>query len=251
MIWALFGAIAIGLSLGLLGSGGSILTLPILVFLLDRPEKSAIAESLAIVGAIALAGSIPYAFRLQIHWRTVLFFGLSGVGGAYAGACLSAYISGSLQLSLFGVILLLAAFLMIKDFRSPDPWQIVRHPAWLLILEGFLLGNLTGCLGIGGGFLIVPILVLLVKLPMYSAIGTSLVIIALNAFTAFIKHFIILASQGLAFDSSLVVLFISVGIIGSLAGSAISKRISQKDLKKAFGWMLVPIGAYIFFASPA
>jgi uncharacterized membrane protein YfcA len=249
MIWALFGAIAIGLSLGLLGSGGSILTLPILVYVLDRPDKPAIAESLAIVGAIALAGCIPYAFRLQIHWRTVLFFGLSGIAGAYAGACLSSYISGSLQLSLFSVVLLLAAGLMIKDFHSSaEPQQAAGHPAGLLILEGFLLGNLTGCLGIGGGFLIVPILVLLVKLPMYSAIGTSLVIIALNAFTAFVKHFNILHSQKVELDWSLIGLFILVGVIGSLAGSFIAKRISQKHLKKAFGWILVPLGIYIFFA---
>lgn len=248
MIWALFGAIAIGLSLGLLGSGGSILTLPILVYVLDRPDKPAIAESLAIVGAIALAGSIPYAFRMQIHWRTVLFFGLSGVAGAYAGACLSSYISGSLQLSLFSLVLLAAACLMIKDFHFPAELQkAALHPAWLLILEGFLLGNLTGCLGIGGGFLIVPILVLLVKLPMYSAIGTSLVIIALNAFTAFIKHFTILLSQDVELDWSLIGLFILVGITGSFAGSSISKKISQRHLKKAFGWMLVPLGAYIFF----
>ncbi len=249
MIWALFGALTIGLSLGLLGSGGSILTLPILIYVLDRPDKPAIAESLAIVGAIALAGSIPYALRLQIHWRTVLFFGISGIIGAYSGACLSSYISGSLQLSLFSVVLLVAAGFMISDFHSQEELLLAtRHPVGLLVLEGFLLGNLTGCLGIGGGFLIVPILVLLVKLPMYSAIGTSLIIITLNAFTAFIKHFIILLSQDIKLDWRLIGVFIFLGIIGSLAGSFISKKISQKRLKKAFGWSLIPLGIYIFFA---
>ncbi|MCE2982856.1 MAG: sulfite exporter TauE/SafE family protein [Parachlamydia sp.] len=242
MILTICGALCIGLSLGLLGSGGSILTLPILVYVLHRPEKTAIVESLAIVGMIALIGAIPYAKRGQVHWRTVLFFGVAGILGAYSGACLAAYLSGSLQLILFSFFMLAASWMMIKDKQLASV-RPSTQPYWLLAIEGFLLGNLTGCIGIGGGFLIVPTLVLLVNLPMCLAVGTSLVIIAFNALTAFTKHY-------LTNDSSLnwqtISTFIIIGIVGSFCGSLFSTKFTQKDLKKIFGWALVPLAVIIF-----
>jgi uncharacterized membrane protein YfcA len=125
MIFALVGAALIGLSLGLLGSGGSILTVPVLVYLVGEPEKLASAESLAIVGGISVIGAIPYALKRQIDWRSVLWFGVPGVVGTSLGAALSACLSGVVQLLLFAVVMLLAAMMM---FRPPKALGKVRRP---------------------------------------------------------------------------------------------------------------------------
>ena len=114
MLLALIGALLIGVSLGLLGSGGSILTVPVLIFLADRPEKAAIAESLAIVGSVALAGAIPFALRRRVHWPSVLLFGGPGMVGAWLGAWFGAWIPSGVQLSLFAVVMILAAVSMLR-----------------------------------------------------------------------------------------------------------------------------------------
>ncbi len=127
MIFAWIGAALIGLSLGLLGSGGSILTVPVLVYLVGEPEKLAIAESLAIVGGISLIGAIPYALKRQIDWRSVLWFGGPGVVGTYLGAALSVYLSGVVQLLLFAAVMLLAAVMMFRPSKVPGEGAAL-HP---------------------------------------------------------------------------------------------------------------------------
>lgn len=249
MVFAFCGALAIGLSLGLLGSGGSILTVPILVFVLQRPDKLAVAESLAIVGTVALAGAIPYAARRLIHWRTVWIFGLSGVLGSYAGACLAHYLSGRTQFILFGVVMIVAASMMVKDRKWIEPASDVQHPTWLMMLEGFLIGSLTGCIGVGGGFIIVPALVLLINLPMYLAIGTSLTIIAMNSMTGFVKQFLSLQQLDMQVSWAIIVIFSAVGILGTLLGSFLAKKIPQTRLRKLFGYMMLPLGLYILFSA--
>ncbi len=245
MIFALCGALAIGLSLGLLGSGGSILTVPILVFVMQRPDKLAVAESLAIVGSVALAGAIPYAVRGQIHWKTVLIFGLSGVLGSYAGACIAHYLSGRTQLILFGTVMIVAAAMMVKDRKWIESTSHVQHPIWLIMLEGFLIGSLTGCIGVGGGFIIVPALVLLVNLPMYLAIGTSLTIIAMNSFTGFVKQFLSLQQSDMQVSWAVIAIFSAIGIVGSLAGGLLARKIPQPRLRKMFGYLMFPLSLYI------
>ncbi|WP_284327034.1 sulfite exporter TauE/SafE family protein, partial [Deinococcus metallilatus] len=188
MILAWIGAALIGLSLGLLGSGGSILTVPVLVYLVGEPEKLAIAESLAIVGAISLFGAIPYALKRQIDWRSVLWFGIPGVAGTYLGAALSVYLSGVAQLMLFAVVMLLAAIMMFRP-GGAQPEAATNHKRSPLKIgaEGLVVGVLTGLVGVGGGFLIIPALVLLGGLPMSLAVGTSLLIIAAKSFVGFYK----------------------------------------------------------------
>lgn len=249
MVFAFCGALAIGLSLGLLGSGGSILTVPILVFVLQRPDKLAVAESLAIVGTVALAGAIPYAARRLIHWRTVWIFGLSGVLGSYAGACIAHYLSGRTQFILFGVVMIVAASMMVKDRKWIESTSDVQHPTWLMMLEGFLIGSLTGCIGVGGGFIIVPALVLLINLPMYLAIGTSLTIIAMNSMTGFVKQFLSLQQLDMQVSWAIIVIFSAVGILGTLLGSFLAKKIPQTRLRKLFGYMMLPLGLYILFSA--
>ena len=176
MAWP--GAIAIGISLGLLGSGGSILTVPVLVYLVGQDEKVAIAGSLFIVGSLALAGSLQFVRAGLINWRTVAIFGLPGMAGTWLGAAIAAYVSGLTQLALFAVVMLLASYLMLRPIRLADAVPAPRA-LWKIAGDGLAVGVITGLVGVGGGFLIVPALVLLGGLSMHQAVATSMVIIAL------------------------------------------------------------------------
>ena len=247
-IWlALLGALAIGLSLGLLGSGGSILTVPILVYVLGQPEKVAIAGSLLIVGAIALIGAIPWALRGHVDGRSVLLFGVPGMLGTYLGAALAAYLPGPLQLAIFAVVMLAAATTML---RSPQASVAISpRNRYRLAADGVLVGMLTGVVGVGGGFLIVPALVLLGGLSMHRAIGTSLLIISLNAFSGFAKHFLVLSAAGTTLDWRLIGIFIAVGAIGSLVGQQIGGRLPQLMLRRGFAAVLLLMSVYILWRS--
>lgn len=239
MLTALFGALAIGLSLGLLGSGGSILTVPTLVYLVGQPEKVAIAGSLAIVGSIALAGCVPYARRRQVDWSRVLRFGVPGMAGTWLGAMLSRHVSGAFQLGLFGVVMLLAAGLMLRPPPIAEGPPRPPQATWRIVLDGLAVGVLTGLVGVGGGFLIVPALVLLGGLSMRMAVGTSLVIIALKSFSGFVKYLDVLHELGLSLDPQVLVTFIGVGIAGTLIGGRVAQRVPQGALRRAFGCLLV------------
>jgi hypothetical protein len=246
MLYALLGAVAIGLVLGLLGSGGSILTVPVLVYLAGEPDKVAIAESLAIVGTIAAAGAIPYARQRQVDWHSVLYFGLPGIAGTYGGAALSKFLPGFLQLLLFAGVMLLAAGLMFRDQpSSPGAEALPRQALWKIVGEGLLVGLVTGLVGVGGGFLIVPALVLLGGLSMRLAVGTSLLIIAAKSFAGFYKYLEVLADEGLQADWRLIALFAGIGILGSWAGNVLSQHVPQAALKKGFAVFLVLMGVFI------
>ncbi|WP_243030751.1 sulfite exporter TauE/SafE family protein [Thermus altitudinis] len=244
MILALIGALLIGLSLGLLGSGGSILTVPVLVYLLGEPPKQAIAESLLIVGGIALLGAIPYALRGLVDWRNVLFFGLPGMAGTYLGAWLSRFVSGEVQLLTFAMVMLLAAYSMARPTPLSSAKRASRK-AWKVVLDGLAVGALTGFVGVGGGFLIVPALVLLGGLPMHLAVGTSLLIIALKSFTGFYKYLHLLPQYGLGVDYPVALLFIAVGTLGSFWGGRLAVRLPQESLRRGFALFLVVMGVFI------
>ena len=245
MLYALLGAVAIGLVMGLLGSGGSILTVPILVYLAGQPDKVAIAESLAIVGAIATVGAAGYARQRLVDWRSVAGFGLPGIVGTYGGAVLAARVSGAVQLALFGVVMLAAAAAMLRRREAPEGTARRVPPAWLVALLGAAVGVVTGLVGVGGGFMIVPALVLLVGLGMRLAVGTSLSIIVLNSAVGFLKHLDTLSAAGGAVDWRLVAVFTSIGIVGSLAGVRLSGRVPQAALRRGFAVFLVAMGVFI------
>jgi len=243
------GAIAIGLSLGLLGSGGSILTVPVLVYLMGQDEKVAIAGSLAIVGTIALIGSLPYLLSKQIDGRAVLIFGVPGMAGTYLGAWSATFIPGIVQLALFALVMLIASWFMLRPMKlevavSPKP----RSP-WKIGGDGLGVGVITGLVGVGGGFLIVPALVLLGGLTMHRAVATSLVIIALKSFTGFWKYLDVLHQQNLNLDWSAIALVTVLGIAGSFAGNFLANRLPQDRLKKIFGVFLIVMGIYILVRS--
>ncbi len=243
MLLALLGALAIGLSLGLLGSGGSILTVPVLHYLLGQPEKLAIGGSLLVVGLIAAAAVVPYARHRQVDWRNVVWFGLPGMLGAWIGATVSRYVPGTVQLMLFAGVMLVAAWRMLRS----QPLQSDSHEARRLavLLGGFGVGALSGLVGVGGGFLIVPALVLLANVSMASAVGTSLAVIAMNAFTGFAKYTGVLRSQGLELDFGLLLLVAGVGVAGSLIGNHLARKLPQSTLRRVFGVFLLLMSAVI------
>ena len=244
LIFAWPGALAIGLSLGLLGSGGSILTVPVLVYLLDQPEKLAIAGSLAIVGTIAAFGSLPYIRAGEVNWRAVASFGAPGMAGTYLGAWLAMFVSGGFQLTLFAAVMLAASVLML---RPVDCEAAAGSPRamWKIGLDGLIVGVITGLVGVGGGFLVVPALVLLGGLSMRQAVATSLVIIALKSFSGFYKYLDVLAHEGLQLDLEILFLVSAIGVAGSFGGNFLANRIPQETLKKAFGVFLIIMAVYI------
>lgn len=242
--YALLGALAIGLTLGLLGSGGSILTVPVLVYLVGQPEKLAIAGSLAIVGGVALAGALPRMIKHQVDWRSVLWFGVPGMLGTFVGSAASKHIPGVVQLFVFALVMLAAAAMMARPTPAQTIERAPRKRRWI-VLDGLGVGALTGIVGIGGGFLILPALVLLGGLAMHRAVGTSLTIIALNAFSGFAKHASLLAAAGLALDWRLIGLFTAIGAGGSLVGMQLAERLPQQRLKRLFSVFLVMMGLFI------
>jgi len=253
MIWAWLGAAAVGISLGLLGSGGAILTVPILVYVVGHGEKSAIAESLAIVGGIAVFGVLRAAMQRRIDWRSALLLALPGIAGTAIGAHVARWIAGSVQLLLLAGMMLTAAALMFRKPRASGedagPACAIRPgggvPACgsaIIAAQGVALGFATGLVGVGGGFLIVPVLVLLRRLPMQTAIGTSLTIIMANSATGFLKY---AGDDSIAVDWRLVVIFISLGAVGSLVGNVLAGRIYQETLRRVFAVFLVVMAAYI------
>ena len=244
MYAAWLGALLVGLVLGLLGSGGSILTVPVLVYLVGEPSKLAIAESLGIVALISLVGAMPFAIRGMVSWRSVGLFGGPGIVGAYLGAYLSQFIPGALQLILFAGVMLLAAVMMFRDDSTAGPRTGLRA-FWKVMLDGLGVGVLTGLVGVGGGFLIVPALVLLCGLSMRRAIGTSLLIIALKSISGFVKYIDVMAEAGLSIDWELVLLFSAVGVVGSIVGGRIGAYVPQARLKRGFAVFLVIMGVAI------
>mgnify|MGYP000748943121 CR=1 FL=1 len=259
MIWAWIGAAAVGLSLGLLGSGGAILTVPILVCIVGHDEKVAIAESLAIVGAIAVAGVVRAAPQGRVDFRSAALLAFPGIAGAYLGATAARFIPGALQLLLLAVLMSVAATLMFRN-GMPTADAIVpsgtglrssARALFLVAVQGIGLGLATGLVGVGGGFLIVPVLVLLRRLPMASAVGTSLAIIAVNSAAGFWKYHDVLrehvGADGhlLRVDWMIIAVFSAVGVAGSLVGNLLAGRIRQDVLKRVFAAFLVIMAAYM------
>ncbi|MDQ1348883.1 MAG: uncharacterized protein QG573_2259 [Acidobacteriota bacterium] len=249
MIAAALGALAIGLALGFLGSGGSILAVPVLIYLLHQEEKVAIAGSLAVVGAVAAAGAIDAARRGAVAWRAVALFGGAGFVGTAIGALLGSRSSGATQLTLFGLVLLAAAAAMAfrrlpqpRDLLTPQPR---RRAAGKMVLDGLLVGALTGYVGVGGGFLIVPALTLLGGLPMFLATGTSLVVIAANAGAGFVWNLVLHPQLAGRLDGPVLCAIAGIGMVGSLAGRRLARRFDDRALRRAFATALVLLAAFV------
>lgn len=246
-------ALAIGITLGLLGGGGSILTVPAFVYAIGLEPKHAIAMSLPVVGGAAAVGALQHWRRGGIDIRTALPFGAAAMTGAFLGARLASHLEGRTQLGLLAVTMLAAATSMLRSSRQPAadapmnaravtaPAQ-PRHTAWGLPLIGVAVGALTGLVGAGGGFLIVPALVLLGGVSMHEAVGTSLLVIAMNTAAAFAGY-----RGTIAIDWGLVLPFGGCTALGILLGTRLITRVPARTLKRAFAALLVLIGALIFW----
>jgi uncharacterized membrane protein YfcA len=242
------GAIAIGVSLGLLGSGGSIITVPVLVYLIGQDEKVAIAGSLFVVGNIALAGSLQYLRAKLIDWHNVFVFGLPGMAGTYLGAVIAAYVPGIVQLAIFALVMLLASYMMLRPVALTDEPHEARE-SWKIAGDGLFVGVITGFVGVGGGFLIVPALVLLGGMAIHAAVATSLVIIALKSYSGFYKYIDVLEAQSLDLDWQTLMIVTVLGILGSYFGARYAKKMPQDKLKRWFGYFLILMGLYILARS--
>lgn len=230
----------IGLSLGLIGGGGSILTVPILVYFLGVGPHEAVVMSLAVVGATSLFGSYLHYRAEKVDLKGGMLFGLAGVGGALAGSPLTTLVSSDMLLLLFGVLMLVVATSMAWRHRqSANAPARPAHPI-RAILAGFGVGVLTGFLGVGGGFLIVPSLVFFGGLAIKKAIGTSLFVIFLNCVAGLIGHL----GQGL-FNWPLTAAVIGLAVAGAVAGTMLSHRIAAHRLQKMFAILVLGVGAFL------
>lgn len=246
MTLILIGALIIGLTLGMLGSGGSAITVPILIYLVGHGTKQSIAESMAIVGLISVAAAVPYAKSKQVDWRSVWCFGIPGMFGTFMGAWLGGISPEAIQLVVFGGVLMAAAYAMSRKPRSGDALNdTTPRPILKIAIDGTVVGMVTGFVGVGGGFLIVPALVVLGKLPVRLAIGTSLVIIAAKAAVGFLKYEHYLLTHEMSVDARAIAIFVVIGIVGSLIGKSINARLNQQVLRRVFAVFLVLLGAFV------
>lgn len=235
-------AVVIGISLGLLGGGGSILTLPILRYVLDMEAHQAVAVSLLVVGTTSAFAMIPHALKGRVRWRTGALFGAAGMVGAYGAGRIAAFLPSGLLLGLFGAMMLVTAVAMMRGRKiTPDMSAVVRDlPVGKVLAEGLVVGGVTGLVGAGGGFLVVPALVLLGGLPMDIAVGTSLVVIAMKSFAGFAGY---LSSTSI--DGTVAALITAAAVVGSFVGSALAGRIPPDRLRKGFAWFVVAMAFFI------
>ncbi|UCF19876.1 MAG: sulfite exporter TauE/SafE family protein [Gemmatimonadota bacterium] len=244
----------IGLALGLLGGGGSILTVPIFVYVIGYGAKESIAMSLAVVGATSLTGAIGHWRIGNVHLRIALVFGAVAMIGTYLGARLSAFFSGAAQLVLFALVVLAAAYFMLRgrvpgvgatdhDLHLADRGRL---PFFLIAAEGLAVGVLTGLVGVGGGFLIVPALVLLARVPIKQAVGTSLLVIAMKSATGFLGYL-----GQVEVDWSFMGIFTGVAMMGILTGTYFVRFVPQQALRRAFAVFLLVVGAAILYQNRA
>ena len=241
---AVIAGAVIGLSLGALGGGGSILAVPVLVYALYLDPQAATTASLVIVGVTAIVAAISHARAGRVDWRAALVFGGLGIPASIGGSLLNRAVDPQVLLLAFAALMLLAAAAMYRRSRADEvvatpspagPLQVVRVVAVALVV-----GFLTGFLGVGGGFLIVPALVLAMGFGMPTAVGTSLVIISITSLAALVER---LGHGAIAWD--VILPFTAAAIAGSLIGKQLSEKVSGPALTRAFAVLLVLVAGYV------
>jgi len=255
-IVAYLASILIGVSLGLIGGGGSILTVPVLVYLLGVDAVAATAYSLFIVGLTSIVGTVTYFKKGLVNVKTAVIFGIPAIIAVFLTRAyivpiipdevirIGAFMVTKriLLMLLFAILMILASYSMIKKDKK-KPTEIVEEQKFnypLILIEGVVVGVLTGLVGAGGGFLIIPALVVLSKLPMKEAVGTSLVIIAAKSLIGFFGE-----GEATYIDWNLISIVTGFAILGIILGGYLSKRVDGAKLKPAFGWFVLMMGVYI------
>jgi hypothetical protein len=237
----LVASILIGISLGFFGGGGSILTVPLLVYVFDLPPKEAIASSLLVVAAASSVAAMQHARAGNLRPRVAAVFGVAGMAGAYAGARIAAFVDGGILLLLFAAVMALTAAAMWRGRRSvPDDAVRPEGSRSKLALQGLTVGLFTGLVGAGGGFLIVPALALWTGLTMKTAIGTSLLVIVLNCLAGFSGY-----AAHVEIQAGLVTGVAACAIAGSFAGSRLTRLMQPDSLRRAFAGFVLAMAAMI------
>lgn len=231
----------IGLSLGLLGGGGSILTVPALVYLIGQTPQIAITTSLAIVGMNSALGAYFHRSSGTLNWRVALIFGGSGMIVSYFAAGISKQLSPHLLLVVFaGLMLFIGGLMITRRNLARAGGESVAPSLLKVILSGAAVGFLTGILGVGGGFLIVPALVMLVGLPMHTAVGTSLIVISMNSAAGFFGHI-----SGVELDLRLIAVFVLAGLVGTLIGTRLCLVMNAGHLRRAFAIFVIGLALFL------
>lgn len=238
-------AVLVGLSLGLLGGGGSILAVPIMSYVIGMEPQEAISSSLFVVGVASAVGVLSHARNHRVSWKIGAIFGAAGMAGAFLGGYLGGFVPGPVLMVLFALVMVATAGAMIRGRKSPganrEPGVLgVEMPVLRVIIYGLLVGLVTGLVGAGGGFLIVPTLTLLVGLPMTIAAATSLLVITINSLAGLSGHLL-----NTSVDWPIVLFFTAGTVAGSLVGVRLADRIPERALRRGFGVFVLAIGALV------
>lgn len=234
-------AVFVGIALGLLGGGGSILTVPLLAYVAGMEAKQAIATSLLVVGVTSAVGAISHARAGRVQWRTGLIFGSAGMVGAYAGGLSARFIPGTVLLIGFAFMMVATAIAMLRGRQdAATSGGTARLPVPKIIVEGLVVGLVTGLVGAGGGFLVVPALALLGGLPMPVAVGTSLVVIAMKSFAGLGGYL-----SSVQIDWTVALAVTGAAVVGALAGARLTAMVNPDSLRKAFGWFVLAMSSVI------
>ncbi|WP_029109663.1 sulfite exporter TauE/SafE family protein [Mycobacterium sp. URHD0025] len=232
-------AVVVGMSLGLLGGGGSILTVPLLAYVAGMEAKQAIATSLLVVGVTSAVSTLSHARAGRVQWRSGLLFGAAGMAGAYLGGLLSYVVPGSVLLTAFTVVMIATGIAMIKGRRACEPTAQTMPVAKVLPM-GLGVGVVTGAVGAGGGFLVVPALALLGGLPMPVAVGTSLLVITMNSAAGLAGHL-----STVPIDWTIAAAVTAAAVLGSLLGTRLTSHVDPDAVRRAFGWFVLLMASLI------
>lgn len=234
-------AVFVGIALGLLGGGGSILTVPLLAYVAGMDAKQAIATSLLVVGVTSAVGAVSHARAGRVQWRTGLIFGTAGMAGAYVGGVLARFIPGSILLIGFALMMIATAIAMLRGRRMDvESVEVPRIPVVKVVGEGLLVGLVTGLVGAGGGFLVVPALALLGGLPMPVAVGTSLIVITMKSFAGLAGYL-----SSVHIDWTVALMVAAAAVAGALIGARLTAMVNPDTLRKAFGWFVLAMSSVI------
>ncbi|HUQ03922.1 MAG TPA: sulfite exporter TauE/SafE family protein [Kofleriaceae bacterium] len=236
-------ALVIGVSLGLLGAGGSILTVPMLTFVTAMSPREAITSSLFAVAVTAALATVLHGVKGRVRWRVGLVFGIAGMGGAYLGARASGYLPERLLMVLFGLLMAAAALAMLRGRRwivEKGEVPLTAGGAVAIAMQGAVLGGLTGLVGVGGGFIIVPVLTLLARLPLKAAVGTSVMVISMNATAGLVGHL-----DQASIDWPLTLAITGAMMCGSVVGGRLCNHVEPENLRQSFGWFVIAVATFV------
>lgn len=254
-VWGYFLAVLVGVTLGLMGSGGSILSVPILVYVLHIEPTLATAYSLFAVGTTALIGGLQKAKQGLVDFKKVILFGIPTILAVFSTRKIivpsipDVVVTTSfftlhksvLIMIVFAIVMIMASIRMLKPIQEKNYVATNQLNYPMLFLQGILIGFVAGFVGAGGGFLIIPVLLIFTKTPMKIAVGTSLIIIAVQSLIGFLGD----VANRPTMDWNLILLFTLCSVVGVFIGNVVSKKISGDKLKTGFGWFVLLMGIYI------